>query len=78
MNIPKIVKDEAEKYGFEPKAAFLGNVNGLDIYSLGVESKECWFPCPPEAPVIVAVKAGKRTEIEDGEAFDSALSLQKP
>lgn len=78
MNIPKIVKDEAEKYGFEPKAAFLGNVNGLDIYSLGVDSKECWLPCPPETPVIVAVKDGKLIDIEDEEAFDLAFSLQKP
>lgn len=75
MEIPKIVKEEAKRQGFEEIAAFLGSYNGGDIYSLGVNDKENWLPCPPLAPVIVAVKNNQLQVIEDEEAFDLALRL---
>lgn len=75
MNIPKIVKDEAEKHGLRRTAAFLGNYDGNDIYSLGVDSKENWLPCPPDAPVIVAVKGNELSVVDDEEAINLAFML---
>ena len=75
MNIPKIVKDEAEKHGLIRTAAFLGSYDGSDIYSLGVDSKENWLPCPPDAPVIVAVKGNKLSVVDDEEAIELAFTL---
>ncbi len=77
MKIPKIVKQEAKKQGFIGIAAFLGNYNGKDIYSLGVDDKRNWLPCPPLAPVFVAVKNNQLEVVEDEstEAIISALGL---
>ena len=52
--IPKIVLDEAERLGLDRMAAYLCDVDGREIYSLGVEDKEHWFPGPPNAPVFVS------------------------
>lgn len=76
--IPKIVLDEAERQGFLRTAAFLGTYEAYDIYSLGVSSKENWLPCPPLAPVIVAVKDAKLQALEDEEAFELAVALCEP
>ena len=75
MKIPKIVLDEAEKQGFLRIAAFLGKHEDCDIYSLGVNSKENWLPCPPLAPVIVAVKNNQLQKLGDEEAFGLAVTL---
>lgn len=75
MDIPRIVKEEAKRQGLMETAAFLGSYNGSDIYSLGVNSKKNWLPCPPDTPVIVAVKNNQLQVIEDEEAFNLALRL---
>lgn len=75
MKIPDIVLEEAEKRGFLRRAALLGQYQDQDIYSLGVDSKENWIPCPPLAPVIVAVKSERLTVLENEEAFKLALFL---
>lgn len=63
--IPKIILDEAERKGFDRMAAYLCNIDGCEIYSLGVEDKEHWFPGPPNAPVIVCLKDGKVSGYEE-------------
>lgn len=63
--IPKIILDEAERQGLDRKAAYLCDIDGQEIYSLGVESKERWFPCPPDAPVLVSLKDGKIKPFDD-------------
>ena len=71
--IPKIVLDEAERQGLDRMAAHLCDrmaahlcdVDGRAIYSLGVESKERWFPCPPDAPVLVSLKDGEIEPFDD-------------
>lgn len=63
--IPKIVLDEAEKQGLDRMAAYLCDIDGFEIYSLGVEDKKHWFPSPPDAPVFVSLKDGKVSEYED-------------
>ncbi len=75
MSIPKIVLDETRKRGMRRVAAFLGTYEGSDIYSLGVDSKENWIPCPPNPIVIVAVKDGKLTVLSLSEAARLAFSL---
>lgn len=75
MKMPKIVLDEAERQGFLRIAAFLGKHEDCDIYSLGVNSKENWLPCPPLAPVIVAVKGDELSVVDDEEAIDLAFML---
>ena len=59
--IPKIVLDEAERQGLDRMAA----VDGRQIYSLGVKSRERWFPCPPDAPVLVSLKDGVIKPFDD-------------
>lgn len=63
--IPKIVLDEAERQGLDRMAAYLCDVDGQEIYSLGVESRERWFPCPPDAPVLVSLKDGDIEPFDD-------------
>lgn len=63
--IPKIILDEAERQGLDRMAAYLCDKDGFGIYSLGVESKEHWLPCPPDAPVLVALKDGEITPFDD-------------
>ena len=63
--IPKIVLDEAERQGLDRMAAYLCDVDGREIYSLGVEDKKHWFPGPPNAPMLVSLKDGKVAEFED-------------
>lgn len=63
--IPKIVLDEAERQGLDRMAAYLCDVDGRKIYSLGVESRERWFPCPPDAPVLVSLKDGEIEPFDD-------------
>lgn len=63
--IPKIVLDEAERQGLDRMAAYLCDVDGRAIYSLGVESRERWFPCPPDAPVLVSLKDGEIDPFDD-------------
>ena len=63
--IPKIVLDEAERQGLDRMAAYLCDVDGRTIYSLGVESRERWFPCPPDAPVLVSLKDGEIEPFDD-------------
>ena len=63
--IPKIILDEAERQGLDRMAAYLCDIDGCEIYSLGVESKERWFPCPPDAPVLVSLKDGKIKPFDD-------------
>lgn len=63
--IPKIVLDEAERQGLDRMAAHLCDVDGRAIYSLGVESEERWFPCPPDAPVLVSLKDGEIEPFDD-------------
>lgn len=63
--IPKIVLDEAERQGLDRMAAYLCDVDGCAIYSLGVESRERWFPCPPDAPVLVSLKDGEIEPFDD-------------
>lgn len=63
--IPKIVLDEAERQGLDRMAAYLCDIDGLQIYSLGVESRERWFPCPPDAPVFVSLKDGVIKPFDD-------------
>lgn len=63
--IPNIILDEAERQGLDRKAAYLCDIDGQEIYSLGVESKERWFPCPPDAPVLVSLKDGNIKPFED-------------
>ena len=78
MKVPKIVLDEAERRGFLRIAAFLGTYESYDIYSLGVNSKENWLPCPPLALAIVAVKDNKLQALEDEKAFQLAVALCEP
>lgn len=54
--IPKIILDEAERQGLDRLAAYLGYIDGSEIYSLGVADKEHWLPCPPDTPVLVSLK----------------------
>lgn len=69
--IPKIVLDEAERQGLDRMAAYLCDIDGCAIYSLGVEDKEHWFPGPPNAPVIVSLKNGQVSKYEDfGRVYD--------
>ena len=63
--IPKIVLDEAERQGLDRMAAYLCDIDGHEIYSLGVESRERWFPCPPDAPVLVSLKDGEIEPFDD-------------
>ena len=63
--IPTIVLDEAERQGLDRMAAYLCDVDGQEIYSLGVESRERWFPCPPDAPVLVSLKDGDIEPFDD-------------
>ena len=63
--IPKIILDEAERQGLDRMAAYLCDVDGREIYSLGVESRERWFPCPPDAPVLVSLKDGEIEPFDD-------------
>ena len=63
--IPKIILDEAERQGLDRKAAYLCDIDGQEIYSLGVESRERWFPCPPDAPVLVSLKDGEIEPFDD-------------
>jgi len=63
--IPKIILDEAERQGLDRMAAYLCDVDGREIYSLGVESMERWFPCPPDAPVLVSLKDGEIEPFDD-------------
>ena len=63
--IPKIILDEAERQGLDRMAAYLCDVDGFEIYSLGVESRERWFPCPPDAPVLVSLKDGEVRPFDD-------------
>lgn len=63
--IPKIILDEAERQGFDRKAAYLCDIDGQEIYSLGVENRERWFPCPPDAPVLVSLKDGEIEPFDD-------------
>ena len=63
--IPKIVLDEAERQGLDRMAAYLCDVDGREIYSLGVEIRERWFPCPPDAPVLVSLKDGEIEPFDD-------------
>lgn len=64
-NMPKIVLDEAERQGLDRMAAYLCNVDGREIYSLGVEDKEHWFPGPPNSPVLISLKDGKVSEFDN-------------
>lgn len=63
--IPKIILDEAERQGLDRMAAYLCDIDGREIYSLGVESREHWFPGPPNAPVFVSLKDGKVSEYKE-------------
>ncbi len=63
--IPKIILDEAERQGLDRMAAYLCDIDGCGIYSLGVEDKEHWFPGPPNAPVFVSLRNGIVSEHED-------------
>lgn len=63
--IPKIILDEAERQGLDRKAVYLCDIDGQEIYSLGVESRERWFPCPPDAPVLVSLKDGEIEPFDD-------------
>lgn len=63
--IPKAILDEAEKCGLDRMAAYLCDIDGSEIYSLGVESRENWFPCPPASPVLVSLKDGNIKPFED-------------
>ena len=63
--MPKIIMDEAERQGLDRMAAYLCDIDGYEIYSLGVESKEHWFPCPPNAPMLVSLKDGKIKPFND-------------
>lgn len=65
MDIPKIVLDVAESKGFDRMAAYVCEINGLKIYSLGVEDSKHWFPGPPDAPVLVSLKDGTVSDYED-------------
>ena len=63
--IPEIILDEAERQGLDRTAAYLCDIDGGEIYSLGVESRERWFPCPPDAPVLVSLKDGGIKPFDD-------------
>ena len=63
--IPQIILDEAERQGLNRTAAYLCDIDGRQIYSLGVESRERWFPCPPDAPVLVSLKDGVIKPFDD-------------
>lgn len=63
--MPKIILDEAESQGLDRMAAYLCDIDGFEIYSLGVDDKKHWFPGPPDAPVFVPLKDGKVSEYED-------------
>ena len=65
MDIPKIVLNVAENKGFDRMAAYVCEIDGFKIYSLGVEDRKHWFPCPPDAPVLVSFKNGKVSDYDD-------------
>ncbi len=63
--IPKIILDEAESQGLDRIAVYLCDIDSAGIYSLGVEDRKHWFPCPPEAPVLVSLKDGRIEPYDD-------------
>lgn len=65
MEIPTIILDEAERQGLDRTAAYLCDIDGSEIYCLGVDNRDDWLPCPPDAPVLIAMKGGKIKPFDD-------------